>query len=170
MISTVILDSWAVPSYHVAHECSKWWAPDVLHVICTRLNPGHLSSCIGDSSWHSEEIVQNLELHLSMQLLLCRVIHERHMTIESYTNRITQNSVPWATLPAVISVTCHCRTQLEIYDTYTGLPAELNICNKYFVMYLDAPTELNKYNIHKVTLTELKICDTDLGEKTDLSI
>ena len=42
----------------------------VLHVICTRLHPGHLTVCVGDSLWRSEEIVTNLELRLSVQLLL----------------------------------------------------------------------------------------------------
>ena len=36
----------------------------MLHVICSRLHPGHLSVCVGDSSGRSEEIAKNLELHL----------------------------------------------------------------------------------------------------------
>ena len=31
---------------------------DVLHMICPRLRPGHLSVHVGDSSWHSEEIAK----------------------------------------------------------------------------------------------------------------
>ena len=42
----------------------------MLHVICTRLHPGHLSVCVGDSSRGREEIVKNLEQRLSMRLLL----------------------------------------------------------------------------------------------------
>ena len=30
----------------------------MLYVICTRLCPGHLSVCVGDSSWRCEEIVK----------------------------------------------------------------------------------------------------------------
>ena len=33
---------------------------DVLHVICTRLHPGHFSILVGDSLWRSEEIVKLL--------------------------------------------------------------------------------------------------------------
>ena len=43
---------------------------DVLHVICTQSRPGHLSVRVRDSLQHSEEIVKNLKLRLSMQLLL----------------------------------------------------------------------------------------------------
>ena len=46
--------------------CCTWWAPDVLHVICTRLRPGHLSVRVGDSSQRTEEIVKNLDLRLSI--------------------------------------------------------------------------------------------------------
>ena len=42
----------------------------MLHVICTQLCPGHLRVCVGDSLRRSEEIVQNVELHLSVQSLL----------------------------------------------------------------------------------------------------
>ena len=31
---------------------------DVLHVICTRLRPGHFSACVEDGSGRSEEIVK----------------------------------------------------------------------------------------------------------------
>ena len=37
---------------------STWWAPDVLHVICTRLRPGHMNICVGDSLQRNEEIVK----------------------------------------------------------------------------------------------------------------
>ena len=43
---------------------------DVLHVICTRLCPGHFSVRVGDGLRRSEEIVENLELRLGMRLLL----------------------------------------------------------------------------------------------------
>ena len=57
------------PTYHVARNtCCTLKALDVLHVICTRLRPGHLSVCVGDGSRRSEEIVKNLELRLSMRL------------------------------------------------------------------------------------------------------
>ena len=46
-----------------------WLVLDVLHMICTC--PGHLSLHTGDSTWRNEEIVKNLEFHLSMRLLLC---------------------------------------------------------------------------------------------------
>ena len=53
------LNSCTVPSYHVAR--------DMLHVICTRLSPGHLSICVGDSLPRTEVIVKkNLELRKSM--------------------------------------------------------------------------------------------------------
>ena len=42
----------------------------MLHVICTRLCPGHLSVRVGDGSRRSEEIVQNLELRLWIRLYL----------------------------------------------------------------------------------------------------
>ena len=44
----------------------------MLHVICTRLRPDHLSACAGDSSRRSEEIIEkkSLESRLSMHLLL----------------------------------------------------------------------------------------------------
>ena len=51
------------------HICCMWWALDVLHVICTRLCPGH-SVHVGDGSQRSEEIVKNLKLRLWMRLLL----------------------------------------------------------------------------------------------------
>ena len=56
----------------MAHNttCCTWQVLDVLHVICTRLRPGHLSVCVGDGSRCSEEIVKNLEPHLWMRLLL----------------------------------------------------------------------------------------------------
>ena len=38
--------------------CCTWQALDVLHVICIRLRPGHLSVHVGDSSRRSEEIVE----------------------------------------------------------------------------------------------------------------
>ena len=38
---------------------------DVLCVICTRLRLDHLSVCVGDSLWGSEEIVKILESRLS---------------------------------------------------------------------------------------------------------
>ena len=38
--------------------CCTWWVPDVLHVICTRLRPSHLSARAGDNSWRSEQIVK----------------------------------------------------------------------------------------------------------------
>ena len=47
----------------------------MLHVICTRLGPGHLSVYVGDRSQHSEE---NLELHLSMPSLLLLLHNEQH--------------------------------------------------------------------------------------------
>ena len=56
----------------------------MLHVICTRLRPGHLSVCVGDSLRRSEEIVKkNLELRLltrsllllSLLLILCECVH-----------------------------------------------------------------------------------------------
>ena len=42
--------------------CCTWWAPDVLHVICTRFCPDHILSVrVGDSSRRSEEIVNTFE-------------------------------------------------------------------------------------------------------------
>ena len=40
--------------------CCTWSAFGVLHVTCTQLHLGRLSVCVGDSSRHSEEIVQIL--------------------------------------------------------------------------------------------------------------
>ena len=54
--------------------CCMWWAPDVLHMICTQLHAGHLSVRVVDSLWCSDEVVKNLELHLSMGLLLCLLL------------------------------------------------------------------------------------------------
>ena len=48
------------------HTCCTWWALDVLHVICTRLGPGHSSSCVGENSWRSGEIVKDMKFHLSV--------------------------------------------------------------------------------------------------------
>ena len=42
-----------------------WLALDVLHVICTQLRPGHLSLCVGDSSWN-KKIIEHLELRISV--------------------------------------------------------------------------------------------------------
>ena len=39
--------------------CCTCRAPGVLHVICIRLRPAHLSIRVGDSSWHSNESVKN---------------------------------------------------------------------------------------------------------------
>ena len=39
----------------------------MLHTICTRLHPGHLSMRVGHISWCSKEIEKNLELRLSIQ-------------------------------------------------------------------------------------------------------
>ena len=47
-----------------------WHVLDVLHMICTRSRPGHLSVSVGNSLWRSEEIAKNLELRLWMQLLI----------------------------------------------------------------------------------------------------
>ena len=49
-------------------------------MTCTRLRPGHLSERVGDSSRRSEEIVKNLELHLSIRLLtyLCPSLPVEH--------------------------------------------------------------------------------------------
>ena len=60
---------WAVTSFHVACNttCCTWQALDVLHVIYTRLRPGHLSVRVGDCSQRSEEIVKNLGLCLWMR-------------------------------------------------------------------------------------------------------
>ena len=49
----------------------------MLHVLCTRLRPGHLSVHVGDSLRRSEEIVKNLELCLSVQLLLLHHVEKR---------------------------------------------------------------------------------------------
>ena len=62
------LNSWAVLSYHVARNTT--WALNVLHVICTRLLPGHLSVLVGDSSRRSEKIVKNLALRLWMSFII----------------------------------------------------------------------------------------------------
>ena len=40
----------------MAHDMLQ--ALHVLHVICTRMRPGHLSVHVGDSLRHTEEIVQ----------------------------------------------------------------------------------------------------------------
>ena len=42
----------------------------MLHVTCTRQHPGHLIVPVGGSLWRSEEIAKDLELRLSMGLLL----------------------------------------------------------------------------------------------------
>ena len=34
----------------------------MLHVICTRLHPGHLGVRVGDSSWRCEEIVKKSQI------------------------------------------------------------------------------------------------------------
>ena len=44
----------------------------MLHVVYTRLHHGHLSVCVGDCSRHSEQIIKNLKLCLSMRLLLLK--------------------------------------------------------------------------------------------------
>ena len=51
MLFQLCLNSWAVPSYHVARymTCFTWKALDVLHVIRTRLRLGHLRVRVGDS-------------------------------------------------------------------------------------------------------------------------
>ena len=46
-------------------------------MIYTPLCPGLLSVRVGDSSWRSEEIVKNLELRLSMRLLLLLIINSK---------------------------------------------------------------------------------------------
>ena len=46
----------------------------MLHVICTQLRSGHLSVRVGDSSGRREEVVENLELRLSMPLIIVIVI------------------------------------------------------------------------------------------------
>ena len=38
--------------------------------IIIMISAGHVSVCVGDSSQYNEEIVKNLQLHLSMPLLL----------------------------------------------------------------------------------------------------
>ena len=52
------------------HTCCTWWTPDVLHVICPWLYPGHLSIHVGDSLQRSEDpeesCKKNLELHISL--------------------------------------------------------------------------------------------------------
>ena len=50
--------------------CCTWSALYVLHMVCTRLRPDHLSVHIGESSRHNEKIAKNLKLWLSMWLLL----------------------------------------------------------------------------------------------------
>ena len=42
------------------YTCCFWKALDVLCLICTQLHPGHLSVCVGDSSWCSEETLKIL--------------------------------------------------------------------------------------------------------------
>ena len=44
-----------------------------MHVICTQLRPGHLSVRVVDNSRRSEEIVKNLELHLSLRLFFLKL-------------------------------------------------------------------------------------------------
>ena len=65
--SSVKLNSWTVPMYHIPrnmlHMISSWCVANDLHIIV----PRHLSVRVGDSSRYSEEIVQNLELCLSTQ-------------------------------------------------------------------------------------------------------
>ena len=42
----------------------------MVHVICIQMRLGHLNGGVGDSSRHNEDIVKNLELPFSLQLLL----------------------------------------------------------------------------------------------------
>ena len=58
------------------HMTSAQCAARNLHMIA----PGHLSVCVGDSSQHSEGIVTNLELHLSVRLLLLLLLLKSDVT------------------------------------------------------------------------------------------
>ena len=48
-LSNLIAELYLRTTWH--STCCTWWAPDVLHVICTQLRLGHLSVRVGDSSW-----------------------------------------------------------------------------------------------------------------------
>ena len=59
----------------------------MLHVICTRLSPDHLSVRVGDGSRRSEEIVEKsriANLYAIIIILLQMYIHaERHIDVQS---------------------------------------------------------------------------------------
>ena len=60
----------------------------MLHVICTRLRPGHLSVRVGDGLGRSEEIVKkNLELRFSMLLSLFETWKVTQMNLLRQTER-----------------------------------------------------------------------------------
>ena len=67
-LSNLIAELSLRTTWHMTY--CMWYALNVLHVICTRLCPGHLSICVRDGSQRSEENVKYLELRLWMRLLL----------------------------------------------------------------------------------------------------
>ena len=55
-LSTLIAELSLCTTWHMT--CYIWWEFCVLHMICTRLYPGHLSVRVGDSLRRDEEIVK----------------------------------------------------------------------------------------------------------------
>ena len=120
-----------------------------MHVICTRLRPGHLSKSVGDSSWRTEEIVKIsnsafqcdycyyiiIIIHLSP--LACRKTHASKpnilTNISSYSYRNSRNqyqstrifSTQTDLFSNILFLTLECREsriQTEVVTTSRGLP------------------------------------------------
>ena len=77
--------------------CCTWQAPNVLHMICTQLHFGHVSVGVGVITWHSEEMIKNIELCLSMSLLL--LVTCSHEMIDK-----SRHAVPRFSLKTVVGV------------------------------------------------------------------
>ena len=57
--------------------CCAWWALDVLHVICTRLCPGHCVR-VGDGLWPREEIVKKFRIvPLNAIITIIIMLHDK---------------------------------------------------------------------------------------------
>ena len=79
----------------------------MLHMICTRLHPGHLSVCVGDSLRCSEEVVKISNCTFNAMMMVIITINDKNIC----STPITQNCV--LTCMSVISV-----TKLTIYSLF----------------------------------------------------
>ena len=99
----------------------------MLHMISTRLRPGHLSIRVWDGSRRNEEIVKNLELRLWIQLLLSllkvhfEIFYSLLTAPQTVTNIYAQVAKAQSCTNHVQPISCSSHTTCHVpHDTRTA--------------------------------------------------